>query len=305
MNKKIPITPLRGYLYALLATAIWSGNLIVARGLSSQISPVSLAFYRWLVACLIFLPFSIGSVIRTRKILVKNIPYLLVTSILGVALFNTLIYIAGHSTSAVNMSIIIIIFPVFMIILAVIFLKEKITIGKLIGILIIFTGALLLISGGRLDNLRNLQLSMGDLWMLIASLIFALYSILLKFRPKGMELIPFQQCTFVIGLLFLLPFFLKEQVQQPPVEFTMPLILSIFYLGIFASLFAFLLWNKAILEIGPVKTGFVYYLLPLLSSLQAFLFLGEEIVLYHYMSLALILMGIFFANIRFGKRVKI
>lgn len=242
------------------------------------------------------------TIIRTRKVIARNIPYLLVTSFLGVALFNTLIYIAGHSTSAVNMSIIAIIFPVFMIILAVLFLKEKITIGKSMGIIFVFAGALLLISEGQLSNLLNIDLAVGDLWMLIASLVFAVYSILLKFRPKGMELIAFQQCTFVIGLLFLLPFFLKEQLIQPPVVFTLPLILSVFYVGIFASLIAYILWNKAILEIGPVKTGFVYYILPLFGSLQAYFFLGEEIVLYHFLSLAFILMGIFIANIPMGKK---
>jgi drug/metabolite transporter (DMT)-like permease len=102
-----------GYVYAILATAIWSGNFVIARGLSDSISPVNLAFFRWATALVFFLPFALKSLIKDIKIVRGNLLYFTLTSILGVTLFNTLIYFAGHTSTAMNLSLISITFPVF------------------------------------------------------------------------------------------------------------------------------------------------------------------------------------------------
>ena len=99
--------------FALLAIAFWSGNFVVSRGLSDSIHPINLAFYRWLMASLIFTPFAIRGLIKEWGIIKKHIPYLLLTAFLGVSTFNTLIYFAGRSTTAVNMSLIMLTFPIF------------------------------------------------------------------------------------------------------------------------------------------------------------------------------------------------
>ena len=87
---------LAGYAFALGATAIWSGNFIVARGLSDSIPPVTLAFWRWVVATVVFLPFALKSLIAEWDMLKKHLPYLSITALLGVTIFNTLVYVAGH-----------------------------------------------------------------------------------------------------------------------------------------------------------------------------------------------------------------
>ena len=122
-----------GYLFAIAATAIWSGNFIIARGLNESIPPISLAFWRWVVAVIVFLPFALKPLIAERNILKQNLPYLCVTSLLGITIFNTLIYFAGHTTTAINLSLISITFPIFIIILSRIFFRELITINKGIG----------------------------------------------------------------------------------------------------------------------------------------------------------------------------
>lgn len=286
-----------GSISAMLATAIWSGNFIIARGLSDEITPVSLAFLRWSVAVVVFFPLAIKNVIADMSIIMKHIPYLLVTSILGVTLFNTLIYFAGRSTTAVNLSVISITFPVYIIIISRVFLKEEITLRKIFGIILVFTGAVFLITKGNFTNILSLKYSTGDLWMFLSAIIFAVYSVLLKFRPKELGLWSFQLCTFVIGLTILVPFFLIERGLNPPIQFSHNIIISILYAGIFASLVAFLLWNKAISTIGPVKSSMVYYLLPVFSSTLAFLLLREKIYNYHLISLCIIVAGILIANL--------
>jgi drug/metabolite transporter (DMT)-like permease len=289
-----------GYLYALLATAFWSVNFIIARGLSDEISPVSIAFYRWSTASLFFLPFSFRSFRRDFSIIRTHFLYICITSLLGISLFNTFIYIAGHSTTAINMSMIAITAPVFIVILSRIFLKESISFHKIMGIVIVFSGALLLITKGQPSSLLEMTPARGDLWMLLAAMIFAAYSILIKLKPAELRLFPFQLSLFIMGTLFLFPFFLQDLlIGNGSLQiFNGRILIAILYVGIFASLAAFLLWNKAIEIVGPVRTGMIYYLLPLFSSILAFLFLDEEIRLYHLFCLVLIVSGILISTFK-------
>lgn len=290
-----------GYLFALGATAIWSGNFIVARGLSDAIPPVSLAFYRWVTAVLFFSPFALRGMIREWPLIRRHLPYIAVTAFLGVTCFNTFIYIAGHTTTAMNLSLIAISFPVFIILLSRILFGEVLTLKKGAGILLVLAGVVSLITGGSLARLLEIRFAVGDLWMLAAAMIFAVFSILLKRKPGGISVVTFQFTSFFLGLLFLAPFFIWEQGRVTG-DFlnltflnrsTLPAIL---YIGIFASLCAFLLWNRAIEALGPARASMVYYTLPLFSGMLAHLFLGERVGLVHLISLVLILSGIVMAN---------
>lgn len=292
---------LAGYLFALGATAIWSGNFIVARGLSDVVPPVSLAFWRWVTAVVVFFPFAFRPLLAERQLLRENIRFLSVTALLGVTVFNTLIYIAGHTTSALNLSLIAITFPVFIIIFSRIVYGEQVTINKVLGIVMVAGGVVLLITKGDVAVLRNISFAVGDLWMLSASVIFALYSILVKQKPKELSIWAFQLSTFSLGLLFLFPFFVWEQLVTPAVRYDTTSVLSILYVGIFASLTAFVLWNKAIVTIGPARSGLIYYTIPLFSGLLAYLFLAETIGLLHLCSAVLIVSGIIVAS-RVAKR---
>lgn len=285
-----------GYFFAVAATAIWSGNFIIARGLNESIPPVSLAFWRWVVAVIVFLPFALKPLIIEWDIIKKNIPYLSVTSLLGITIFNTLIYFAGHSTTAVNLSLISITFPVFIVVLSRIFYGELITANKAIGIILVAAGVVFLITRGSLSRLLDISFAIGDIWMLTAAIIFAVYSLLLKRRPEQLSIWAFQLSTFILGLIFLLPFFIWEYATVPAVELDEKTIYAILYVGIFASLSAFILWNKAIVVIGPSKAGMVYYTLPLFSGFLAYLFLQEEIGMVHFYSALLIVSGILTAN---------
>lgn len=289
---------LTGYLFALGATALWSGNFIVARGLSTDVPPVSLAFWRWTVAVLVFLPFAYRAVLTERMLLLQHIRYLSLTAFLGVTVFNTLIYLAGHTTSALNLSLIAITFPVFIIVFSRWLYGEPITGAKVAGIVLVALGVLLLVTRGELQVLTGISFAVGDLWMLGASIIFAVYSLLVRRQPEHMSIWAFQLSTFTLGLLFLLPFFLWERMTGPAPACSASTFFSILYIGIFASLCAFVMWNKAIIIIGPAKAGFIYYTIPLFSGVLAFLFLGEEIGMLHLGSAVLIVSGILIANRR-------
>jgi drug/metabolite transporter (DMT)-like permease len=285
-----------GYLFALTATAIWSGNFIIARDLNESIPPISLAFWRWTVAVVVLFPFAIKSLLADWNLLKKNWGYISIVSFLGVTIFNTLIYLAGHTTTAINLSLISITFPIFIVILARIFYGEKISLKRGIGILLVLFGVVLLITKGKLNILLNLSFAIGDIWMLLAALIFAIYSLLLKRKPTKLSLLGFQLSSFILGLLFMLPFFIWETSTTPPIEFETKTVFSILYVGVFASLSAYILWNKAIIKIGPSNAGIIYYTLPLFSGFLAFFILNEAFGIVHLYSFILILSGIFIAT---------
>jgi drug/metabolite transporter (DMT)-like permease len=287
-----------GIFLALSATAIWSGNFIIARGLSEMIPPVTLAFFRWAVAVIALFPFAFKKVIKEKHLIKRRLPYLIIISILGVSLFNTLIYIAGHSTTAINLSLISITFPIFVVIFSRLFLSEKITLHKQAGIVFVVIGVIILITKGNLQKLLNLTFAIGDLWMLLAAIIFAIYSIMLQKRPQEISTASFQLSSFIIGLLFLFPFFLWENLATPQIQIENSVIFSVLYVGLFASLAAYTLWSKAISYIGPGKASMIYYTLPLFSGISAYLFLGETFGFIQIGSMLLILAGIFTANFK-------
>lgn len=293
-----------GFMLATLATVIWSWNYIIARGLHDAIPPASLAFYRWLVASVALAPVALGKSIREYKVIKANARFIITTAIFGVALFNTLIYLAGRTTEAINLSLIAISSPIFIVIFSLIVFKEKINIRKITGISVTVTGILILLTRGDISVLLNISFAAGDLWMLIAAMTFAVYSIMVKKRPPELSRTSFLFSTFTAGLFFLLPFYILDLILYPFPDFNAELTISILYIGIFASVAAFFLWNRAIEIIDPSNAGLIYYTLPLFSTLWAILFLGETAGTVHLISMILILSGIIIAGDRDKKLTK-
>ncbi|UZP67467.1 DMT family transporter [Desulfovibrio mangrovi] len=281
-----------GILFALCATVIWSGNFIVARGLCDIVPPATLAFLRWITAFLFLLPIGWKAVMRERKVVLRRWKYLTATAFLGITIFNTLVYAAGRSTAALNMSLIAITSPLFIMLLARIFLGEKVTTGRAVGVSVVVCGVLLLVTRGDLTRLAGLEFSIGDVWMLCAAMLFGAYTILVRRMPERMEQAAFLLVTFGLGAFMLIPLVAWEQAQGLHFEFTPSLFAVMLYVGVGASLISFWCWNKAVSLIGPSQAGIVYYSLPLFCGVEAVLLLGEPVSWVHFASGALILGGI-------------
>ena len=297
MKKYLKISPSpAGLILATAATIIWSWNYIIARGLHDVIPPASLSFYRWLVAALVLLPFALGKVVKEYQVIKMNWRYITTTAFFGVTVFNTLIYLAGRTTDAINLSLIAISSPIFIVIFSLLFYRTRVGIRKISGIVITITGIVLLLTKGDMSILTNISFAAGDLWMLIAAMTFAVYSMLIIKRPIELSRTSFLFTTFTAGLIMLLPFYLSDLIFRPYPFFNSELIISILYVGIFASVAAFFLWNRAIELIGPSNAGLIYYTLPLFSTLWAILFLNERAEAVHFLSMLLILSGIIIAR---------
>src|SRR5688572_20828947 len=236
-----------GIALAILATIVWSGNFIVARGVHRVIPPVSLAFFRWSSATLFMLPLAYASIRKYWPLVVQHRWYFFWTALSGITLFNTFVYVAGHYTDAVNLALIgTTSSPVMALILAAIFLKERIGWLRIAGMLTCLAGTCYLLSRGSWERLINFRFSTGDWWILVAALCFAVYNTLAKKKPNAVPPVFFLFVIFLLGTILLVPFYFWEATHSQPVSWDVDLVWIIVYLGLGTSVIAFLCWNAAI-----------------------------------------------------------
>lgn len=285
-----------GYLLAFAASAVWSGNFIVARGLSNSVPPVTLAFLRGTAALIVLLPFAIRPFCRDIKIVRKHLGYLSLTAFLGVSLCHTFVYIAAHTSRALNLSLIGLGSPIFVVIIARLFLHDTLTLSRIAGLAVAISGAVLLITGGQIQRLTSLTFSEGDLWMLAQSVMFALYSILVQIKPAEISQGTLLSSMFILGWILLIPWFVWEISGVNTISLSSTTLAAIVYLAVGPSLVAYLCWNRAVKVIGSVRAGFVSYLIPLFAGIEAYLLLNEPVEWIHVLSGALILIGVFVAT---------
>ena len=298
-----PNSQWKGWLLALAATILWSGNFVIARGLADLVPPITLAFFRWLLAVVVLFPFAARKVWQDRYIISKHSQYLAITGMIGIAIYGTLIYIAGQTTEAMNLSLIAISAPVYILFFSRIFFGQVLTANRLAGTVITMSGIVFLLTDGRLEALSLMTFAIGDLWMTLAAILWACYTLLIKVKPEEISQATFQLSTFTFGLLMLFPAYLWEASVMEPVIWSQEIYLALFYAGVLSSLVAFSCWSLAVAEIGPARSGFVYYLVPLFSGLAAAIWLGEDITTTQMMSMLLIVGGIVVANsqLRFNR----
>lgn len=284
---------------AVLATLIWSGNFIIARGMYKQTPPVSLAFYRWLCASVIIFPFALKQFKKEWPAVKRSWQYFFLTSLTGVSLFNTLVYIGGHYTSAINLALIgTTSSPIFSVIFARIFLKEKIGWFKILGMILCICGILFLLSRGNIMNLLSFRFTKGDSWVLLAGFSFAVYNTMVKKKPTSVSPINFLFVVFSLGTILLVPFHFWEISNAAPINWNIKLLLAILYLGIGASVICFFIWNIAIHKLGAGRTALFGNLIPVFSSLEAVIILNEQFTWIHAVGMIIVFTGILLANLR-------
>jgi drug/metabolite transporter (DMT)-like permease len=288
-----------GISLAVLATLIWSGNFIIARGVIKTIQPVTLAFYRWLTATIIIAPFAWKYFFAEIKVLKQRFLFFLLAAVTGISMFNTFVYVAGHYSTAINMAILgTCSSPIMSVILARIFLKEKIPALRVAGMVVCICGILLLLSKGDIHNLLSLKFTKGDWWIMAAALSFAIYNTTVKKKPGGTHPVNFLFIIFLLGTIILFPFYLAELNKFGGIEINIANLSTILYLGLGTSVICFYIWNKAIGALGSGRTALFGNLIPVFSSIEAVFFLGEKITPIHIISFILVVSGLVIANLK-------
>ncbi|MFD5078087.1 DMT family transporter [Streptomyces sp. NPDC058371] len=272
---------------AAVATVVWSGSFVTSRALHDSVPPVQQAFWRWIIALVVVAPFAAREAWRRRAVLHRHLRHLLLASLLGVTVYNTLVNQAGVSTSAGNMGMIMAASPVLM---AVYERVGGVRLGarRVTGMLVACVGVLLLIGKGSATP----HFAPGDLWMLAAATSFASYSALLRRRPAELTGPVFLFATFALGTAMLLPAYAVSVTVQGGFAATPATVGPLLYVGVFSSALAFFAWNKAISLVGAARAGAVYHLQPVCVAALSFAVLGEPVSRTQVVCMALILGGV-------------
>jgi drug/metabolite transporter (DMT)-like permease len=283
------------YLLTAVAPLCWGGNIVLARGVADIIPPVSFAFWRWTIAFVILLPFTWRTARQDWSRVVKSWKIMSVLSILGISFFNTLLYTAVHTTTAINGAMIQTAMPAVIILATLLMFKEKVTRLQLLGVAICIFGAFIVILRGRWDTLLGMSFAPGDILMMGAVILYALYSALLRQRP-AIHPLSFLIYTFGLGIVFLLPLYVWELAGSARMILTPHVILSILYVALFPSIVAYFCWNRGVEVLGANRTGLLINLIPVFASILAILFLGETLQAFHIIGMALIFGGMILFN---------
>ncbi|MBK9055661.1 MAG: DMT family transporter [Chloroflexi bacterium] len=280
------------YLMLAGSALFWAGNIITGRALRGEVPPFTLNFFRWAIALLVLLPFTYGQVQAQWSLVKAHSKLILSLGFTGIAAFQSCVYIAVQTTTAVNTILFLTLTPVVIVLLSWLTWGEKLSRPQHLGIILSFMGAVFLIIQGRLDNLLAFRFNPGDLWMLLAVLLWAIYSLLLRRRPAGLAQPVFLTSIIMAGLLFIIPVFLIALFNGATMRFSLPNLLGVAYIGLFPSVLAFLFWNRGVSEVGASKAGMFMHLMPVFGAALSFVFLGEGLALYHLGGAALVFGGI-------------
>jgi len=290
--------------YFLLGLTIlfWAGNFVVGRGLHDNITPVALTFWRWFTAWVLILPFVWKPLREQFQLILRFWKLIALFGTLGVAGFNSLVYIGLATTTATNGVLLNTTSPVWIVLLSRLIFKQPLSWRQGFGIAVAFLGVATIVTKGHLAALWGFQFHSGDLFVLAGVLCWAVYTVLLPLRPPALLPSAFLGAVVTVGTIIIVPFFLLEKGHDVLPAFTPSVMAGIFYLALFPSVLAYIFWNHAVLKVGARRAGYFIYLMPVFGALLSFTFLNESFLPYHGVGIILILLGVYLAMSTAGPR---
>lgn len=282
----------RPRLLLALCALFWAGNFVLARAMHEAFPPFALAFWRWVTATVLVLPFVWRPLLRAWPRLRSDLWRMLILALLGVSGFNTLVYLGLQTTSATNGVLVQSTMPILILLLNWLFFRASVRPGELVAILLSMFGVALIISAGEPQRLLGGDWNRGDLWILVAALTWALYSVLLRWRPADLDPRAFLGFTLLAGTVALVPFFIAEAAAGHAPDWGLPSLLTVAYVAVFPSALAYLFWNRGVEAVGANTAGHFIHLMPVLGVLMAVTFLGERFGWYHLAGALLVAAGI-------------
>ena len=281
------------YLLLTLTSLFWSLNWVIGKAIVGHVSPLTLTFIRWVVAAVAILAFAWPPVRSHWPAIKRHWKFIVRLGFWGTGLHNAFAYVGLQYTTATNGVILNSAIPILIILLGWAAYRDSITRVQALGVGISLAGVLSILTGGDLAVLARLSLNEGDVIVLLGMVFWAAYTVFLRDKPAELPGIVLLASCACVGVMLLLPLMALEMALfDGRVEFTPATIGAMLYVGLFPSFLGYVFWNKAVAEVGSNVAGIFVHLMPVFGSLLAWLFLGERILLYHIVGIALILAGI-------------
>ncbi|GGY79559.1 DMT family transporter [Pseudoduganella plicata] len=285
-----------------LPPLLWAGNAIAGRVVHDMVPPILLNFLRWLLALLILLPLA-GPVFRRDSELWRHWRRFALLGLLGVGLYNALQYLALQSSTPINVTLVAAGMPVWMMLTGWLFFNASVTRRQVAGAVLSIAGVLLVLARGDLAHLLALRLVAGDLFMILATIAWSLYSWLLTRTTEPVSLradwAGYLLAQVGFGVLWSGLFAAGEwTLSDATVHWNWTLILVLAYVAIGPAVIAFRCWGEGVRRAGPAIAAFFSNLTPLFAALLSSAFLGELPHVYHGIAFLLIVGGIIVSSRR-------
>lgn len=282
--------------YLLLATALWAGNAIAGRVLVGSISPITLSAVRWGLAALLLLPLG-WRVFMPRSALWQNKKRFLLLGLFGVGSYNVLLYLALQTSTAINVTLIGASMPIWMLFIGAVFYQVKPSILQMIGAVVSLLGVGIVLTRGDLAALLSMEMVIGDLLIMLATILWAFYSWMLS-RPgssseRKWPWAEFLMAQVTVGLLWT-GFFDGFEIATGHafIDLNWWTASLILFVAIGPSLIAYRCWGLGVNGAGPTVAAFFANFIPLFTALLSAAMLGEPPQLFHGLAFALIVAGI-------------
>jgi len=297
--------PRWAYVFVNLSCLMWASNFVLGRTLREAIGPQMLTFSRFVVAS-IFFAVILGRAAVKERLHLRDWVLLIGMAITGVIGFPLLLYRGLQLTTATNGVLINATGPLMTAAMAAILLKERLFPRHILGGVISFFGVTLIVSGGSFERLQQWQVNIGDLYILLAVLLWGLYSVISRRATRSHSV--FSVTT--ISTWIAIPLFLGAAAvgwKPASTNWSLHLVLAVVYIGVFPSGIAFLTWNEGVRRVGPNRAMVFYNMLPVYGSVLGVILLGEALGVEHFIGGGLILAGSLLAiwpelRIAVGKR---
>ena len=285
-------TGLHACLILTLASATFAFAHVVGRGIHAEVPPVGLSFWRWLLGAFVLWPFIHSRLKVNAPDIRKHIgPLTLLGGIMVAS--ATCILIGLNFTTAINASVINGIQPVFTVLLATLFLHDRMRLSQSCGVALGLIGITAMITRMDLAALLYLQFNKGDILILLGSMGYSLYAINLRKIPETLSPSEALFMIIVTGCILVFPFYVIETLVYKAVPFSANAIYAIVSISLVSTILGTLLWNRGNQLIGPSRAGMFINLIPIFAAIMAILFLGELLHYYHVICAVLISIGIY------------
>ena len=285
-------------LFLLVPPIFWAGNAVVGRMAAGTIPPLTLNFVRWFLALLLLLPFVWTKFKQDWPLLKKHWRLMAITAFLSITTYNALQYLALTTSSAINITLITSAGPIFTLLIGRLFFAASISRSATIGAVISIFGVVWVLVRGDLDHVASIKFVPGDLFMLVAVALWALYAWVLRKRPQSISIYSAFAAQIMLGSLFAFPMMLAELSfgSYAPMQLSGKLLAILLYVVTCPALLAYICWQQAVARTGTELPMFFQNLTPIFAALLSVALLGEHPEGYHVVALALIVLGILLAN---------
>ena len=285
----------RPYFLLVFTTLFWGGNVVAGRMAVGEVSPMAITFLRWLISFGLLALFAWKPIRAEYKKVLPQWPLVLLLGVLGFTAFNALYYSAAHHTTGVNIAIIQGSTPIIILLVGFMVFRNSLSTLQIIGALVTIIGVLVSASHGDWRIVASLAFNRGDLWLLIASVFYAIYTLLLRKRPDCSALVFFTAMA-AAACLTSIPLVIYEAQQGLLIWPSLKGWLLIAYIAALPSLLCQIFYIRAIEILGPGRTSIFYNLVPVFGALLSTMILREPVSVFDVMALALVLGGIFIAE---------